>query len=432
MSSSSATDARLREPASAANAHGVLSVVVWSMIAVYLLIDTISGALIHTTGGVAPLSQLWKALILLLLLFWWSVISARGTLALLVLLTALLTGPVIRLFVSGDTESSLEDVTGAIKVLLPALTLSFCCAQRWQNERLFVSWTRRALWFCVAVMLLNVGVGLLGYGYTAYGVAESGGIGVTGFFYAGNEVGATYVVLCAFALVETWRRARRWYLLAALVAVALGFLIATKSAILGAMVLAFGLPIASTIGGRARLGWTLGSVMGLAVAGLAWAAFRFWTMLEQTGVASRLLAVFAERGWIGVIFSGRDRFVTRSLQGLWEHASVADIILGTGQSGLERWSDKVSTETDPIDLYFWFGMPGLIYCIALYTVFVFLPWRACANRTNSAAPGILLANALLIVLSIVGGHVVLSGMVGIAWAMLTAYALVPDTPREAK
>lgn len=430
MSASSTADTRERAPATDGSARGLISVVVWSMIAVYLLVDTISGALIHATGGIAPLSQVWKALLLLLLLFWWSIVSARGTLALLVLIAAILTGPLIRLFVSGDTESSLEDVTGAIKVLLPALTLSFCCAQRWQNEGLFLSWTRRVLWFCVAVMLLNVCVGLLGYGYTAYGVAESGGLGVTGFFYAGNEVGATYVVLCAFVLIETWRHARRWYLLVAMPAVAIAFLIATKSAILGAMVLAFGVPLASSIGGRGKLGWTTGTVLSLAVAVVTWGAFRFWTILEQTGVASRLLAVFAERGWIGVIFSGRDRFVARSVQGLWERASIADILLGTGQEGLARWSGKLSTETDPIDLFFWFGMPGLVYCLALYTVFVFLPWRACANRTNSVAPGVLLANALLIVLSIVGGHVVLSGMVGIAWAILTAYALVPGSRTE--
>lgn len=423
--------ARMREPATGASARDLISVMVWSMAAVYLLIDTISGALLQATGGIAPLSQAWKALILLFLLFWWSIVSMRGTLALLVLSAAILSGPVIRLLVSGNTESTLEDVTGAIKVLLPALTLSFCCAQLRHSEGLFLSWTQRVFWCCVAMMILNVAVGLLGYGYTAYGTAETGGIGVTGFFYAGNEVGATYVLLCAFVLIETWRRARRFYLLVAMSAVAIAFLIATKSAILGATALAFGVPLASSIGGRGRLGWTAGAVYALSIAGLAWAAFRFWQTIEQTGLASRLLSIFAERGWIGVIFSGRDQFVARSIRSLWEQASITDILVGPGQAGLVRWSGKLSTETDPLDLYFWFGMPGLVYCFVLYAVFLFLPWRAGADRTNPVAPGVLLANALLIVLSIVGGHVVLSGMVGIAWGMLTAYALVQNDRSDA-
>jgi hypothetical protein len=416
--------ARLRQPASGAESRDLISVMVWSMAAVYLLVDTISGAMLQATGGVAPLSQAWKALILIFLLFWWSIVSTRGTLALLVLSAVILIGPIIRLVATGSTDSTLEEVTGAIKVMLPALTLSFCCAQLRQNKRMFLTWTRRVLWCCVGLMAMNVGIGLLGYGYTAYGVAQSGGIGVTGFFYAGNEVGATYVVLCAFVLVETWSRARRLYLFAALAVVAMGFLIATKSAILGGAALAFAVPIVSSLGGHTRLGWTASALLTASVAGVAIAAFRFWQIIEQTGVANRLLGILAERGWIGVIFSGREQFVARSVRSLWEQASVAEIVFGAGQSGLLRWSGNLSTETDPLDLYFWFGMPGVLYCLALYAVFLFLPWRACADRSNLAAPAILLANALLIVLSIVGGHVVLSGMVGIAWGILTAYALV--------
>lgn len=398
---------------------------IWAMLCVYLLVDTVSGALLSHTGGVAPLSQAWKAGLLLLLMYWSSMISSALTSALIALVTVILIGPLMRVMVTGRTDLLIDDITAAVKTLLPALTLLFCCAQRLIHQGTFRKWARRVLWVCAATMLLNMGVGLAGFGYTSYGTAESGGIGITGFFFAGNEVGATYVVLCAFVLLETWQSARNWYLVVAAGLVAIALLIATKSAIVGSIALAFGVPIAVLRGRVYRLGWKAALLYALALAVLVWAALEVWTVLEVTGLAARIASVLAERGWVGVLFSGRELYVAQSLQGIWGEESIWQALFGPGQSRIALWSGKTSTETDPLDLYFWFGVPGFLYCILLYACFIFLPLRALEDRSNALAPAVLLANSLLIVLSIVGGHVVLSGMVGMAWAVLTSLSLGP-------
>ncbi|HEX7114293.1 MAG TPA: hypothetical protein VF193_04125 [Steroidobacter sp.] len=396
---------------------------IWAMLTVYLLVDAISGAFLSQTGGVAPLSQVWKAGLLLLLLYWSSLISSSLTAALIALIAVILIGPLMRVMVTGRTQLLLADATSAVKTLLPALVLLFCCAQRLIDEATFRKWAHRVLWFGMAVVLLNIGVGLAGFGYTAYGTAATGGIGIIGFFYAGNEVGATYVVLSAFVLLQTWLTARHWYLVVGAALVGVALLITTKSAVVGSLALAFGIPIATLRGRLYRLGWKAAVLYGLALAVLVWAALEVWTILEVTGLAARIASVLAERGWVGVLFSGRELYVAQSMQGIWQEESIWQAIFGPGPSRISIWSGKPSTETDPLDLYFWFGVPGFLYCILLYACFIFLPWRALKERSNAHAPGVLLANILLVALSIVGGHVVLSGMVGMVWAVLTSLSL---------
>ncbi|MDY0067556.1 MAG: hypothetical protein RBS02_14355 [Steroidobacteraceae bacterium] len=411
------------QPTSERADPGVVSVAAWCLLCLYLFVDAVSGAMLSQTGGVAPLSQLWKGLILLLIFLWCSMVSMRLSIAVLALMALLLAGPLFRFVTSGLPDGLQRDCTAAIKALIPALVLIFCEAGRVHEPAIYRSWAPRLLWFSAAAMALNLGLGLLGFGYTSYGSPESGGIGAIGFFYAGNEVGAAYVVLSAFVLITMWNRARSLYLPVAAMLVVAGFVIATKSAILGALTLAFGVPVVSTRGRLWLLGWKGGVLLSAACVALVWAVMEVWSVLKLAGLAERLSSVFAQRGWIGVIFSGREKFVADSIQALWERSTPVEALFGTGQHTLALWSGKLSTETDPIDMYLWFGLPGVAYCAVLYVCYLYIPWRACADRTNHAAPAILLTNMVLVVLSIVGGHVVLSGMVGIVWAALTSLAL---------
>jgi hypothetical protein len=233
------------------------------------------------------------------------------------------------------------------------------------------------------------------------------------------------VVLCGFVLMKVWN-GRRWlYAPVAFLVIAMGLAMATKTAMLGAVALALGIPVVYRRGRLLR--FTLGGTiaMGLALMLLTWAVFEIRTILELSGVGSRIARLFAEGGWFSVLFSGRDYYAGAGVQALTMHGSLFDVLFGVGQQTVDRWAGKGATETDLLDLYLWLGVPGLVYGILLYLVFLYVSVRGFVDRSNTAGPAVLLTNLLLIAASLISGHVVVSAIVGIVWATFNAMALSP-------
>lgn len=408
-----------------AAAPAYLSTVVWCLISLYLFVDMLSGALMGGVSETAPLSQAWKALIVLAIMLWFSAVSIRAALFALGLFAFLLSGPWLRFLASGDTRAFRPDLLAGIKAVAPALIFAFCCVQRIFEPNMIARWLPRSLWLGSAAILLNMCFGLFGFGYTSYGSTETGGIGVTGFFYAGNELAATFVVLSGFVLMKIWN-GRRWlYAPAALLIVAMALAVATKTAMFAAVVLAFGIPLVYRRGRLLRLTWGGALAMVLACTVLAFAIIQIRFLLELSGVGSRIARLFAEGGWFSVLFSGRDYYAEAGTLALTTYGSLFDVVFGVGQQTVDRWAGKAATETDLLDLYLWFGVPGLIYAILLYLAFLYVSTRAFMDRSNAAGPAVLLTNLLLIAASVVSGHVVVSAIVGIVWAAFTATALTP-------
>lgn len=411
---------------SAVSPAACLGVLIWMLISVYLLVDTFSGMLMADGAAQAPLSQAWKILIIVLILVWMLATAPRLAAFCAALILWILLGPLLRLFASGNAAAFMIDATAGIKAILPLIVLSFCNQQQLGELSTLARWAWRALWISSAVVFANIVLGLVGFGYPTYDYSSSGSpdVGVKGFFYAGNEISATYVILSAFVLMEVWNRRRGWYIPVALLVVGAAFALATKSAIIGSILLALGMPVAYLRGRLLSASWKGAVAAALALALLAWGMARLWLILEVAGLADRIAGILARQGWMGVVFSGRDQFAAATLRALSEHGTLLESLFGFGQHGLLLWSGKQGTEIDPLDLYLWFGVPGVLYGMVLYVACLYLSIRGFGDRSNDAAPAVLLTNLIVILISITSGHVVLAGMVGIAWAAFNATVLV--------
>jgi hypothetical protein len=392
----------------------------------YLFVDTISGAFMAGGAAQAVLSQLWKLSIIGLIFVWALIASPKLTALLALSLVWILIGPLVRLFAGESTDAFINDLTAGVKAVLPLMILCYCSQQQYREAAMLRIWTWRALWVSSGIVFANIVLGLLGFGYATYDYESSysSDVGVKGFFYSGNELAATYVVLCAFVLKEVWNKRRGWYWMAAILVIVFAVAIATKAAILGALLLAGGIPIFYYRFRIHKMSWK-GLLFLFAVSGaLVWIAVRIWTILEVAGLADKIAQVLLNQGWMGLIFSGRDQFASATLGSLSQYGSFLDILVGFGRPALVAWSGKQTAEIDPLDLYLWFGVPGIAYGIILYVAFIGLAVRGFRNRNNRSAPAVLLANVILTMASIISGHVVLGGMAGIAWALLNATVIV--------
>lgn len=400
----------------------VLDLVIWLMISSYLFIDTASGILREAGLSQAPLSQAWKGALFFLIL----IVSLRRsvTTVLLVAGSALLlfAGPLYRLFNIATAADLGWEAATALKALLPIAVLSWCNDQRRVDHDLLLIWPRRALWSAVFAVLLNLAAGLVGLGFATYSTS-AGNIGVTGYFYAGNEVGAAFAVLCGFLFMETWTKRPKIYLLVVGVAVLTSFVITTKSAILSSVLLALLVPLAYQRGRWLHMPASL--VAGLAAAGalVVVAVIRVWTILETAGLADSLQYIYDKRGWSGIVFSGRDLFIQAVSKVVLSAPSLGEAVFGPGIHRLQQLGVKDSVEMDPLDFYLWFGAPGLLFLMIFVAAFLYIPVKVKRDPMNMAAPGVYVTTLILLAISVIAGHVILGGLAGVLWAVLTGLVL---------
>ena len=98
---------------------------------------------------------------------------------------------------------------------------------------------RRFVFFNLSVLLVNLLLGLWGFGYEQY----EGGIGSVGYFFAGNEVSAVLIVLFCFALDYVFvNYSTKTYFLVSLVMIVFSLIKATKVGMAGTLICVFVIP----------------------------------------------------------------------------------------------------------------------------------------------------------------------------------------------
>lgn len=409
---------------SADDTTAVVDLLIWLMLCGYLYIDSISGSMMTGVGGQAPLSQAWKTTIFGLIVLSTSRRSLIACSFLLCALLAMLSGPMARLAETAELATFIREVGTALKSLLPLAVIIWCREQARLDPDFLQRWSYRVLWASLLAVLFNIALGVAGFGYHNYRSPGDSSIGVSGFFYAGNELGSLYVVTSGFLMIEAWKRGSFFYLTVLAVLIPCAFLIATKSAILSILILAFLLPIfyQRYRWRHMRMSVFAGLLAGLAAATLAVARVR--DVLAGSGLLERLEYIYAKQGWMGILLSSRDRFLAHVWETLSAQADLRDIILGIGPDFLNRFGVKDSVEMDPFDLYIWFGIPGVLYFTTLGAIFLYIGMRGYADKRNQTGPGVLVTNCILLLISILAGHVIVGSLAGIAWAVLNGRAMV--------
>ncbi|MEY8214007.1 MAG: O-antigen ligase family protein, partial [Colwellia sp.] len=316
------------------------------LLSFYLLIDTFNGFLILRIGLDLKLSVVYKSLILFLIVLSLINQNLRYIIGGLSLFTILLFGEIVSIMLGDTTGDKLLFTAQHIFKLLTPLILFIYLRNLIIASPLFIHKVLRILKINCAVYLLNIFIGILGFGFSTYGgdVSDTS-IGVKGFFYAGNEVSMLMVVFSAFILGKYYRVSKKLYLFWALVWIIVGFAVSTKTAMAANLILVVFIPIViertSLIDMSSKKFYLFASFLSCFFISI----FMLVNSFIQSNIYGRLSYVFEKQGVVGLILSGRDQFLIDLMNLFFYKDSIFNLIFGNGVS---FYADKLkySTELD--------------------------------------------------------------------------------------
>lgn len=359
-----------------------------------IAVDIINGLFLLNGAGL-PLSLGFKAGILSLVIIRIGITDLRITTGLLLLLFMCSLAPIRILLVRGDFSLFFEDLSFAIRVLFfLSFMIYVVLVQPNVSKVMFIL---KVLSVSIAI---NLALGFLGFGFPTYSAAD--GFGVKGFIFSGNELAITIITLSYFVMF-CWVKDKPWLvqMLALLTVLGCGGLVATKSAMLGAIIIA-GLYL--FLNSRK----TFITALGLTILLIILLAAPLSAFIKESGLIDRFIFVYTKRGLLSLIFSSRETFFFTNLQFTLDNFGLFGWFLGWGQGAYEGFV-KTAIEIDILDMFFAFGITGIIaYFLYFYLIYRLLSTR---NKFTHIAP--LTMWLLIFSVSFFAGHVVYSGLAAI-------------------
>ncbi|MDP4536751.1 O-antigen ligase family protein [Alkalimonas collagenimarina] len=389
----------------------------------YLLLDITQGALSAADWLHWPLSVVYKAILLLCMLgVIWQVESRRWlSLCLLLVPVIMLVGPALSQHLYQPVLPFSQDAILAGKLMAPAIVLLCFWHYARQQPEDAQAMLQLIMHISSVALLFSFVFGFMGFGYAAYSPMdqiELAALGSSGFLRAANEVSALLLVLTAFQLHQSWQRYRGLYVLLSTVALFCALQLLTKTALLGVVSIILFVPLLHLRAATRKKGlWWMGiSVLLLLVLSPWW----LQPVLTGLGLYDKLSWVYQEKGMIGLILSSRDLYMQHIWQAFREQFAIWHQWLGVGQAGIQLHVRKYFAESDAFDVMVFFGVVGMSWLLCLVAFLLWLGWRC-----RGAAEGriVLMLNLMLVLLALVAGHVLTSGMLWLPWMMWNAWLL---------
>lgn len=384
------------------------------MIGLSLFVDAFNGFFLSGLGIDPKLSAAYKLLLLILVLYQIGTHSTKTLAWILIFFLVMLIGPIITFISTTDIAGFIDDLTSGLKLYTAIIIFVYIAhlCEKWPC--LVQKYGKWCLQFAFSVLLINIILGVMGFGFSSYdwGGSDpdaSNQIGIKGFFYAGNELSGIFIVLFGAALHLLWQKHKVLYFLFTPVALAVSILIATKAAMLSCILLVFAIPLFNERNRLLNLTWLKVKMILPVVIAIVILGIILVPIFESTGLWGRFMWFYQKKGFIGIILSGRDEFIFTALEAFMHHASLSDILFGFSKTGLGQIT-KNAMEIDPIDMYFWHGISGMILFMAYVGVFFRVAYLAAVKRDSQWGPCVLIVNIALFSVSLIAGHIITSGM----------------------
>lgn len=392
--------------------------IMW-MCSVYLFIDALNGFLVQKGLPGGGLSAVFKSVLLLLMLCQLLVYQRRSLQFSLALVFFLLLGPTYSLLLFGHKTGFSYDVGMVLKLLSPMVACVYF-ADLVRRDRAFAM---TSLHWCMAigaaVIVLNMVLGRLGFGFTAYlpnDFFDELNLGTKGFFKATNEVSALLLVYSAYWFGFCWVWRRRWYPVAVVIALFCSSAMLTKTGNAGVVLIAVLVPLLYAVPmlrGHPKL--VISSAM-VVVAGLAGIVLAWPHIVAH--FPDKLWLTYQQNGLLGLLLSSRDLFVADNWEFASRHFDEWHRLFGIGTAGLDLYSSKSLAEIDPADLLIWFGLGGFTWCLLWFGLVIRNSVIAFWAAPRSMVAAIVPLNLVLLLVSLMAGHVMTSGMLWIPWGLL--------------
>lgn len=376
-------------------------IIIILMLGGYLFIDSLNGFLVQNLGLPNLLSAGYKqAFLLLLLVFAFRFEPKRCVIATSILLLVFIWA--ILRFLLIDNLDSLYAFQEAIKVSYLFILVTILTRVSLLNHHA----ASRIFLFSTLVILFNIFSTLVGIGQNTYG-----DFGAKGFFYAGNAVSGVIVICASYFLVKQHQKSYVIFVLTSVFFMLLALLIGTKSGFLG-------VAIATIM--VVMLYFDVRSLLLVSVIALLGAIgiFLFWDLIQQNPLYHRIVYFYQSGGIERVIFSGRDV----KLNVVWPIISsgeIAPFLLGYDFKELSL-GGVTRVEFDWIDMQINFGFVGsMIVYLGYLGLFFYLMSLPKNTMVNTA----IISFVVLLLISIIAGHVMYNGMVTPLWAAVIAAAI---------
>lgn len=391
------------------------------LIKLYLLADFANGYLLYQFGNSYGLSAAYKTVLLCGMLLAIAQSMGRALALLPALLLALLIGPAVSYWANGNRLGFASDIGMILKLVAPLIALWYAHGLVQRDAQLAKTTVHQLMWFSFGLIVLNLLLGRLGFGLSAYLPSDyfpNQQLGSKGFFKATNELSALLLVFSAYLLSYYWPRRKMVFALVAALALFCSSTLLTKTGNAGVVLLIVLIPLL-----QARAIWLpqrrlLITVLGSAGLLLLLLLLNLSALLTVLPLSQKLQMVLQQQGVLGLLLSNRDLFVAENWFFVERHFPLWQQLFGVGNTGLALYSSKPLSEIDPADLFIWFGITGLAFFL-LWFAFVIGQARRCwQQQPVGVASGLLLLNLLLLVVSALAGHVLTSGMLWIPWGLL--------------
>lgn len=383
------------------------------LFSIMLIVDSVNGLTMRAAD--ISISAPYKFILLILVVLY----LKRWTSVLLLLIT-LLIFIFAHFFVLGDIVLALSSSEMFFKFFSVVIFY-------WFFKKLIQNGNHHSIFIIAAisgvVITVNLMLGLAGFGYAQYVATDQVAIGSRGFFYSGNELSVTYVLVVSMVLIKSVVEARYFiYVLVGLISVILSVLLATKVTILSVLLLFIVFPFLTVIDVRlmslylSKRKFVFATVISVLFPIVVFSSI--YVLLYEIRLIDRLEYFYSSADFIDVAMSGRNLLAVEAWGIFSGEYSVTAILFGSGQ----YWhgSPEVSklVEIDPLDFLMTYGLIGLL---VVYGFFVAVISKIVMNvHNNLYAKYVSFTAILLMGISFTAGHVVYSGTGGYLIAGLLA------------
>jgi hypothetical protein len=281
------------------------------------------------------------------------------------------------------------------------------------------------IWVSFAVVAVNLGLGAMGYGNAQRGM----GIGSRGFFNAGNDASTITTMIAAFVLSIKYKNGWLRMMPYLLVFVFFGYVLNTKAFLGGLLIILVVLPLYGHISMRLTTR-NLKRMVGVAILSPLFVLLAVW-IFDRFDLWERYLTFldqYKDDSWITFVLSRRDEHLAQGIAFMQQNFSVLDYIFGYS-SGEFLAVVPSRAEIDPFEIFFYFGLVGLI---AVYGWFIVVMVRSYRIGKDTSSPlfvyqrGLFAMNLYILFQSVVAGHVFMSVLVCVFLGLLNAISFLKN------
>lgn len=371
----------------------ILEYIIYLSLCFYLIVDSIAGILI--TRGLPNFGQIYKFLIIFMMLIH-IILTKYEKLLLISFLFSLLFVILFNCFFV--YFSNFSQSFSVIFKIICIFVFYFYFMDYFETEKIY-----KIMEINYFVFVINIFLGILGFGKATYSAGMEDGIGTTGFFFAGNEVSYTFICLSFWFISNVKRRKMLAYCFTVLLSIFIG----TKACMLVALLLCF-IDIIYSVRPRKRkyiffclIIFTILLCVGIYVFLQDNPLYKFISYkLKQQSKGDYPV--------LNALLSGRITQLFKATNLYMENFSFNNFLFGMGYPAhLKR------IEMDFFEIYLYFGIFLLVFEVFFY---IYLLYKAYACKDKK----LFMFNLICIFLSFLAGHIVYSLMGGVFFAILNA------------